>query len=144
MPTVRNNERSEAIKVISHVNAFLRDKSLCIVSAGGESTISNGQQHMFPDVILYGDEHQTRILQGWELKMPDVPINDTEFVKDAQRKALTLGLNSCFIWNFTTGVLYERNSDNSFSEVHRWNDTHHIRTRQDVDTYQQDWIHYRP
>ena len=140
MPTIRNNERSEAIKLISHINVFLKNKTWRIQSVGGETTISDGKKHMFPDVILYGDSFQTQILQGWELKMPDVPINDEEFVKDAQRKAITLGLNSCFIWNFTCGVLYERKADGSFTEIKRWNDTNYIHSRQDVDTYRSDWM----
>lgn len=32
---------------------------------------------MFPDVLLYGDENQTQILQGWELKLPDTPITES-------------------------------------------------------------------
>lgn len=140
MPVIRNNERSEAIRLISHINTFLRDKTWRIASAGGETTISDGNKRMFPDVILLGDSSQTQILQGWELKMPDIPINDGAFVRDAQRKAVTLGLNSCFIWNFTCGVLYERNPDNSFSEIKRWNETSYIRSRQDVETYRAEWM----
>lgn len=94
---------------------------------------------MFPDVVLYGDSFQAEILQGWELKMPDVPINDKKFVGDAQRKAITLRLNSCLVWNFTSGVLYKRNDDDSFTEIKRWDQTNYIKTRQDVDTYQKDW-----
>ena len=52
---------------------------------------------MFPDVILYGDRSQTVFLQGWELKMPDTLITDSEFINDAQRKARNLGLNSTVI-----------------------------------------------
>lgn len=140
MANIRNNERSEAIKVISHVNAFLRDKTLRIKSAGGETTITEGKKHMFPDVILYGDTSQTQVLQGWEIKMPDVSITDQTFVKDAQRKAITLGLNSCIIWNFTAGVLYERESDDNFIIVKRWDDTSYIKTRLDVDVYRAEWI----
>ncbi len=140
MPLIRNNERSEAIKLISHLNTFLNNKTWRIVSVGGESSVSDGKKHMFPDVILYGDSFQTQILQGWELKMPDVPIDDDDFVKDAQRKAITLGLNSCFIWNFTCGILYERNDDDTFCEIKRWNDTSHIRSRQDVDLFRLDWL----
>lgn len=43
------------------------------------------------------------------------------------------------MWNFTCGVLYERNENDSFTEIRRWNDTSYIRTRQDVDTYRADW-----
>ena len=77
-------------------------------------------------------------MQGWELKMPDVPIEDDTFIKDAQRKADALGLNSCLIWNFTYAVLYVK-EDEIFRIAKQWNDTAHIKTRADVATYQNDW-----
>ncbi len=46
--------------------------------------------------------------------MPDVPIEDETFIKDAQRKAIALNLNSCLIWNFTYAVLYAREEGNTF------------------------------
>ena len=98
---VRKNERSWAIEIISQINQIAKENDLIIKRAGGESTISyNRGSRMFPDVILYEDEELGNILQGWELKMPDVPITDEVFVKDAQRKAKALGLSSCVIWNF--------------------------------------------
>lgn len=71
---------------------------------------------MFPDVLLYADEAQMKILQGWELKMPDVLITDEAFIKDAARKAEALGLNSFVLWNFTYGKLYTRDEDGEFTE----------------------------
>ena len=94
---------------------------------------------MFPDVVLYGNKEQSIILQGWELKMPDVPIEDETFIKDAQRKAIALNLNSCLIWNFTYAVLYIRGEKNTFSKLKQWDATSHIRTRADVETYRTDW-----
>ena len=94
---------------------------------------------MFPDVVLYGNKEQSVILQGWELKMPDVPIEDETFIKDAQRKAIALNLNSCLIWNFTYAVLYIRGEKNTFSKLKQWDATSHIRTRADVETYRTDW-----
>lgn len=142
MPTViRRNERSWAIELISKINAFISDKDLTIKKAGGESTISIKRGNsMFPDVLLYGNREQSIILQGWELKMPDVPIEDETFIKDAQRKAIALSLNSCLIWNFTYAVLYTRNgNDGNFTKVKQWSDTSFIRTRQDVETYRDKW-----
>lgn len=139
MPHIRSNERSEAIELISHINLFLENKTWHIRSAGGEVTVTGEAEHMFPDVILYGDTARTQILQGWELKMPDVSIDDEVFVQDAQRKARTLGLNSCFIWNFTAGVLYQRNEDDTFIEIKRWNTTYYIRSRADVPAHREDW-----
>lgn len=73
---------------------MLQNINIQIVRAGGENTISTGRQSMFPDVLLYGNEEQTQILQGWELKLPDTSITDIAFIKDAQRKADSLGLDS--------------------------------------------------
>ena len=141
MPTIiRRNERSWAISMISDINIKLQNMGLRIVRAGGESTISTGHSSMFPDVLLYGDENQTQILQGWELKLPDTPITDTTFIEDAKRKARSLGLNSCFIWNFTAGVLYVKNDNDEFEIVRQWNETNHIQTREDVERYKHEWL----
>lgn len=138
--TIRRNERSWAIDLISKINAITTANDLLIKRAGGESTISTGRGNtMFPDVVLYGNKEQSIILQGWELKMPDVPIEDETFIKDAQRKALALNLNSCLIWNFTYAVLYVKGDKNNFSKIKQWDTTSHIRTRSDVETYRSDW-----
>lgn len=137
---IRRNERSWAIDLISKINAIATANDLIIKRAGGESTISTGRGNtMFPDVVLYGNKEQSVILQGWELKMPDVPIEDETFIKDAQRKAIALNLNSCLIWNFTYAVLYIRGEKNTFSKLKQWDATSHIRTRADVETYRTDW-----
>ena len=141
MPTtIRRNERSWAIELISHINAFAENNDLAIKRAGGESTISTHRgSSMFPDVLLYANQEQSSILQGWELKMPDVPIEDDAFIRDAQRKALALGLNSFLIWNFTYAVLYVRNENGEFDAVKQWSDTSYIRERSDVEKYRKDW-----
>ena len=137
---VRKNERSWAIEMISQVNLLADKYDLAIKRAGGESTISYGNgKSMFPDVILYGNKELTDILQGWELKMPDVPITDEVFVHDAQRKARALKLNSCLIWNFTYAKFYVLNNEtDSFEVVRQWENLH-IVTRDDVATYHNDW-----
>ena len=140
MTTIRRNERSWAIELISKINAIAQTNDLAIKRAGGESTISTGRgSTMFPDVILYGDRAQTVILQGWELKMPDVPIEDEIFIRDAQRKAEALHLNSCLIWNFTYAVLYVRVDSGAFTKLRQWSDTSFIHTRDDVTTYRPQW-----
>ena len=138
--TIRKNERSWAIELISQINQFSKDNDLIIKHAGGESTVSEHRgQNMFPDVILYGDNDQSSVLQGWELKMPDVSITDADFVHDAQRKARALNLNSCIIWNFTHVKLYVLNTTNEEFEIKReWNN-HNIKTRNDVQLYKSNW-----
>ena len=140
MTTIRNNERSWAIELISQINQFSKDNELIIKHAGGESTVSEHRgQNMFPDVILYGDHDLSSILQGWELKMPDVSINNADFVHDAQRKATALNLNSCVIWNFTHARLYVFDDERQeFTERKKW-ENNIIKTRDDVQRYRSKW-----
>ena len=138
--TIRKNERSWGIDLISKINSIASHSNLLIKIAGGESTISTKKGNsMFPDVILYGDTNQSIILQGWELKMPDVLITNDEFIADAQRKANALNLNSCFIWNFTYAVLYIKNKSGDFEIAKQWSDTSYITTREDVKKFQKEW-----
>ena len=137
---IRRNERSWAIVIISEIKVMLNGLGLKIKSAGGESTLSVNKKSMFPDVLLYEDEAQTKILQGWELKMPDVLITDEALIADATRKAKALGLNSFVIWNFTYGKLYVENENENFEEAKVWSGTKHITSREDVMTYKAEWL----
>ena len=137
---IRRNERSWAIVIISEIKVMLNGLGLKIKSAGGESTLSVNKKSMFPDVLLYEDEAQTKILQGWELKMPDVLITDEALIADATRKAKALGLNSFVIWNFTYGKLYIQNKQGFFEEAKVWDGTSHIKSREDVTTYKAEWL----
>ena len=138
--TVRKNERSWAINIISEIRIMLQNLNIKIKSVGGESTLSENKKSMFPDVLLYEDEAQTKILQGWELKMPDVAITDDAFIEDAKRKALALNLNSFVIYNFTYGKLYVKKEKGYFEEVKVWKGTEHIKRREDVATYKKEWL----
>ncbi|MCI8572064.1 MAG: N-6 DNA methylase [Lachnospiraceae bacterium] len=137
---VRRNERSWAIVIISEIRAMLKGLNIKIKSAGGESTLSLNKKSMFPDVLLYEDEAQNKILQGWELKMPDVLITDEALIRDAARKADALGLNSFVIWNFTYGKLYVKNERGNFEEFRVWSGTNHIKSREDVAIYKEEWL----
>lgn len=136
---IRKNERSWAIELITQINQFSSENDLIIKRAGGETTVSERRgEKMFPDVVLFGDRNLSSILQGWELKMPDVPISDSDFVNDAQRKARALNLNSCVIWNFTHAKLYVLNANGEFDVKREW-DNVDIKTRDDVQFYKSKW-----
>jgi len=140
MSTFKHNERSWAIQIISEINSYVSKHNMLIHRAGGESTLNDQKTVMFPDVILYGDNELSQILQGWELKMPDVPIDDEAFVSDAQRKARCIGLSSCLIWNFTYAKLFVLNEQTQqFEEKRVWSNSQ-IKTRADVTTYKEQWL----
>lgn len=134
------NERSWVIDIISKINEVTSNNNLSIKRAGGENTIRINGTTMFPDILLYGNTEQSVILQGWEAKMPDVPINDPDFIADAQRKARALNLNSCVLWNFTYVHLYILNEKNNQFEIfHEWTDTCFIKTRDAVQKHREKW-----
>lgn len=137
---IRDNERSWAIQIITHLNNIIENNNLTIKRAGGETTISFGKKRMFPDIMLYGNDDLTFILQGWEIKMPDVPITDETFIKDAERKARALKLSSFVIWNFTYARFYILNTKNDTFEITQQWENLDIQNRSDVSFYKEQWI----
>ena len=117
----RYNERSWAIDLIGHLKAAIAKVNRPVKDASGEQTVSGEGGSLFPDVLLFGDRSNAIIMQGWELKMPDTPIDDVNFRENAQSKARALGLDSFVLWNVATARLYrlERNSD-AFVMVKEW------------------------
>jgi len=132
MQEVVYNERSWAIDVISYINQFVDKRKIEIKRAGGENSLKVDEDTLFPDVLLFGDENEGKILQGWELKFPDTPINDPEFIDNAKRKALSLQLNSFILWNVTNIVLYLIKDDESLEILKSWNNLADITLREDV------------
>ena len=137
---VRKNERSWAIEMISQINFMTNKYNLVIKHAGGETTVSQSNNfRMFPDIILYDDIELKSIVQGWEIKMPDVPITDETFILDAQRKARALSLNSTIIWNFTYTKFYVLNKEtDNYEEKLKWENPQ-IKSRDDVELYKSSW-----
>ena len=121
MGKITYNERSWAIDVISEINLYLINKSWHFKSAGGESTISAEKYSLFPDILIFKDQTKNIILQGWELKMPDTPINDAELIRNAIKKAKILQRNSFILWNVKSAVIYSKKGE-SFSILKTWND----------------------
>ena len=148
MANVNENERSHAIDLITEIELYLRTVNLTIQKAGGESTIKNSKSFnnkvrkvMFPDILLYSDLNKNIIIQGWEVKLPDVPVENTEFIKDAQYKADTLGLKSTVLWNFHSVVLYVK-VYNEWFLYRRWNDLFDIKNRKDVEQKKNIWVKF--
>ena len=132
------NEKSWAIDLIGHIKVISSHNNRSVRDAGGERTVSMEGGSLFPDVILFGDQLQARILQGWELKMPDTSIDDYEFLDNAEKKANALGLDSFLLWNVTYARLYARESGR-FNLKREWSDLADILERSSVDANRRRW-----
>lgn len=134
------NERSWAIDLIGHVKKLANETNRSIKDAGGEQTIYAEGGSLFPDVLLFGDRETARILQGWELKMPDTSIDDVEFRDNAESKARALGLDSFLLWNVTKARLYVRDkATDTFSISKEWQDLVDLKTRTGVQGSRARW-----
>ena len=128
--TVNYNERSWAIDLIGHLKHLANQGNRSIKDAGGEQTVRAEGGSLFPDVLLFGDKTTARILQGWELKMPDTGIDNFEFRDNAEVKARALGLDSFLLWNVSHAHLYIRDAaTDTFSRSHSWEELADITTR---------------
>jgi len=133
MNAVAYNERSWAIDLIAHIKNYLVGQNRTIKDAGGEQTVRGDGGSLFPDVLLFGDQTLALILQGWELKMPDTSIEDSDFRANAIAKADALGLDSFVLWNASVARLFLRVQGTSHFELNReWTDLSDLRDRQAV------------
>jgi hypothetical protein len=134
------NERSWAIELISAINLLISDGDV-IQHAGGEySLLKEKDLTLFPDIILFGNSSTGSVLQGWELKFPDTPIDDGELLINAEEKANRLGLDSFLVWNVSFADLYVRNKEDSkFSFYKRLYECNVKLTRNDVENRQDIW-----
>jgi hypothetical protein len=135
------NERSWAIDVITEINLIVSQRKKTIRKAGGERTLkaSTKSSSLFPDILLFQDEISLKIIQGWELKMPDTPITDSELIANATKKATLLGLNSFLVWNVSEAALYV-SDNNSFSVKKSWTDLIDINRREEVEAHRDRWV----
>lgn len=131
------NERSWAIDIISEINLLSASMNKPIKRAGGENTLKLQKGRMFPDVLLFGDHHGASVLQGWELKMPDTSISDSDFINNAEEKARRLNLNSFMLWNASEAVLYIL-KDKAFEPMKNWS-IKEIKNRADVTLHHNAW-----
>jgi len=133
MTRANYNERSWAIDLIGHLGRVAHAGHQTVRHVSGEQTIAVEGGSMFPDVLLFGDRDAARILQGWELKLPDTSIDDIEFFENAEAKARSLGLDSFVLWNVRYARLYLLNEQTDNFVLHtEWDDLNDIRSRADV------------
>lgn len=134
------NERSWAIDLIGYLKQLTRQNNRSIKDAGGEQTVKAEGGSLFPDVLLFGDRTTARILQGWELKMPDTRIDNMGFRENAEMKARALGLDSFLLWNVSHAHFYVRDSaTDEFRLNYAWADLSDITTRAAVVSNRNRW-----
>lgn len=117
-----SNERSVGSELITKINIIFSNNNWGMKKAVGELSLKsknakdNRNSTLFPDIIIFKDEDKLQPLMGWELKMPDVPINDAEFISNARDKADRLGTGAFVLWNFQYVSIYIRNKNGEWQD----------------------------
>ena len=83
--------------MITEINAYSTNRHRAIHRAGGEYTLAGEGTALFPDVLLFGDQQQGQVLQGWELKMPNTPLTDPQLIENATKKPTAEFKELCFM-----------------------------------------------
>ncbi|WP_277293444.1 hypothetical protein [Veillonella montpellierensis] len=117
-----SNERSVGSELITKINIIFSNNNWGMKKAVGELSLKsenakdNRNSTLFPDIIIFKDEDKLQPLMGWELKMPDVPIDDSEFISNARDKADRLGTSAFVLWNFQYVSIYIKNKNGEWQD----------------------------
>ncbi len=107
------NERAWAGQIISWIKQSINDSTTIFQDATNDEglKVASGRTK-FPDVLLFTDKISGVVFNGWELKFPDTPSDDSEMLENALEKAERLKSNSFVTWNGTEAIIWKINDDN--------------------------------
>jgi len=107
------NERAWAGQIISWIKQSINDSTTIFQDATNDEglKVASGRTK-FPDVLLFTDKISGVVFNGWELKFPDTPADDSEMLENALEKAERLKSNSFVTWNGTEAIIWKINDDN--------------------------------
>jgi len=107
------NERAWAGQIISWIKQSINESTTIFQDATNDEglKVASGRTK-FPDVLLFTDKISGVVFNGWELKFPDTPADDSEMLENALEKAELLKSNSFVTWNGTEAIIWKINDDN--------------------------------
>lgn len=107
------NERAWAGQIISWIKQSINDGTTLFQDATNDEglKVASGRTK-FPDVLLFTDKVSGIVFNGWELKFPDTPADDSEMLENALEKAKRLQSNSFVTWNGTEAIIWKISDDN--------------------------------
>lgn len=107
------NERAWAGQIISWIKQSINDGTTIFQDATNDEglKVASGRTK-FPDVLLFVDKVSGIVFNGWELKFPDTPADDSEMLENALEKAERLKSDSFVTWNGTEAIIWKINDDN--------------------------------
>ena len=133
----RRNERDWTGQLISWIKGEIEKHATIFQDATNDTSINaKGTRTKYPDILLFADKTAGVIFNGWELKFPDTPVDDTAMLNNAIEKAKILGSDSFVTWNGTEAVIWGVDKDsysvNTLSRLKTYPKIPTINTRDDL------------
>jgi len=107
MARTEANEREFQGQVVSWVKKRLEEGGLPFENATNDSSLYGLETVKFPDVLVTVDFECREPFCGWELKTPKTSARDGKLLKDAVRKAQTIGAKYFVTWNMQTAMIWQ-------------------------------------
>jgi hypothetical protein len=102
--TIKTNERELAGKIAQWFNEHIQRNNLPFSSASNESGIKVGRKTYFGDIIIWKNRETSKAFSYLELKPP---FGVAEDIERFRRKAVALGVEIAYTWDFQTLVAYK-------------------------------------
>lgn len=115
------NERAWSGQIISWIKQSINDGTTLFQDATNDEglKVASGRTK-FPDILLFTDKVSGVVFNGWELKFPDTPVDDSEMLENALEKAERLKSNSFVTWNGTEAIIWKiKNNIYSISNLEK-------------------------
>lgn len=107
------NERVFNGHVIGWIREAVNNRQTVFQDATNDMSVKmeNGKT-LYPDVLLFSDKISGIIFNGWELKFPDVAVDDIVMLDNALQKASKLGSKSFVTWNANETIIWQIQDEN--------------------------------
>ncbi|MEK7532199.1 MAG: hypothetical protein AAB579_01150, partial [Patescibacteria group bacterium] len=107
MVDVHTTENEFRSGVTSWLNAAIAAGGYPFESATEDTGLATVYGTRFPDITLWINRAAEAAFCGWELKQPNIPIDDPALIKNAIEKAEHLGARYFITWNMRDAALWE-------------------------------------
>lgn len=102
------NERVWTGHIIAWIKELIENKKTIFQEVTNDQGLKlQSGKTKYPDILLFIDKISGVVFNGWELKFPDVPVDNRELLLNALEKAEKLKASSFVTWNGAEAIIWK-------------------------------------
>lgn len=107
MSSTKHNEREWAGQIVYWLNNEIGHGRNGFQQVTNDRSLKvSSKKTKFPDILVFIDKFTGIIFNGWELKFPDTPVDDSVMLDNALEKAKAIRSESFVTWNGAEAILW--------------------------------------